>query len=69
MGIFDGSAIKAEPLAVNQTEAARLLRVTDRTLRNWEAKGLLVGQRVNGGVKLYPYEQVKQLVGIGGSKG
>lgn len=54
--------LATERIAVSQTEAARLIGVTDRTIRNWTKAGLLTGKRVRG-VRLYPVEQLKQLVG------
>jgi excisionase family DNA binding protein len=57
-----------EPLAVPQRDAARLLRVDTRTIRRWEAAGLIRGTKV-GGVRLYPFEALKALAGIGGGRG
>jgi hypothetical protein len=56
----------AEPLAVTQIQAARLLGVSDRTIRRWESLGLLKGNSV-GGVRLYAIEKLKEL--IAGSTG
>jgi excisionase family DNA binding protein len=52
------------PIGVNQTEAARLLGVTDRTLRNWERSGRLRAAKV-GRLRLYPVESLRRLVGEG----
>jgi len=46
-----------EPELLTQTEAARLLRVSDRALRNWQKSGKLTAARV-GGKRLYPREKV-----------
>lgn len=51
-------------IALPQAKAAKAVGVTDRTLRNWERDGRIVGKRC-GGVKLYPMEQLKELAGIG----
>lgn len=50
-------------LALPQTKAAKAMGVTDRTLRNWEKAGLIVGTYC-GGVKLYPVSRLKELAGI-----
>lgn len=52
-----------QPHNLTQTAAARWLGVTDRTLRNWEAKGLIKGHSPAGGVKLYSIEDLKRLTG------
>lgn len=63
MSIFDGNGVKqqVQPVAVSQADAARMLRISDRTLRRWEDRGLIEGKRNNNGVKLYPVEKVKAL--------
>lgn len=55
-----------EPVSVNQLEAAKLLGISDRTLRDWERRGLITGRRPNGGAKLYPYDRVKELARANG---
>jgi hypothetical protein len=61
------AAASAEaPIALNQQDAARAIGVTDRTLRNWEARGLIAGRRVAGGVRLYAVEDLRRLAGGGG---
>lgn len=50
-------------IAMNQTKSAAAVGVTDRTIRNWEKRGLISGRRVGGGVKLYPIEDLRKLVG------
>jgi hypothetical protein len=55
--------LKPAPLAVPQVEAARLLGVTDRTIRNWDRAGVLVGRKVRG-VKLYPVAELKKVAGV-----
>lgn len=52
-----------EPIAVTQTRAAKLLGITERTLRNWERCGLIAGKRVQG-TKLYSYADLKKLAGV-----
>ena len=51
-----------KPLAVTQSEAARLFGVAPQTIRRWELRGLIKGERFSGGPRFYPYEQLKQLV-------
>lgn len=64
MSIFDGSSVRhMEPVAVSQADAARMLRISDRTLRRWEDRGLIEGRRNNNGVKLYPVKRVRELAG------
>lgn len=58
----------AGPLAVTQIQAAKSLGVTDRTIRNWEKQGRLIGRRV-GGVKLYPWTRLCELAGVEVSNG
>jgi DNA-binding transcriptional MerR regulator len=53
-----------EPLTVSQADAARLVSVTDRTIREWERKKLIKGERVNGGKKMYPLAKLKKLAGV-----
>jgi hypothetical protein len=48
-------------LAYNQRDAAALLSVSDRTLRRWEASGLVRSVTVDG-VKLYPRAELERLV-------
>lgn len=48
---------------IKQVEAAQRYGVTDRTIRNWEKRGRIVGKKI-GGVKLYPVEKLEQLVGL-----
>ncbi len=50
-----------DPLAVTQVEAAKLLKVSDRTLRNWERQGIIRSVRI-GGVRRYSYRALKLLV-------
>lgn len=52
---------KADPIALNQTQAARSLGVSDRTLRNWDKDGIVTGRKVGGGVKLYLVEDLRRL--------
>lgn len=52
-----------DPIAVTQDKAAKLLSVSDRTIRNWEKRGLVSGVRVGGGKKLYDFASLKALVG------
>jgi len=51
-------------ISLPQHRAARSIGVTDRTLRNWDRRGLIRGKRC-GGVKLYPVEDLKKLVTAG----
>lgn len=51
-----------EPLAVTQAEAARLFGVTPQTVRRWELRGLIRGERFSGGPRFYSYAAVKRLV-------
>jgi len=53
---------RTEPISVKQVEAAKLIGVTDQTIRNWERQGKIKGTRV-GGAKLYPFADLKRLVG------
>lgn len=49
---------------IPQQEAARLIGVTDRTLRNWERRRLIVGHRpAGGGKKFYVVEDLLRLIG------
>ncbi len=57
------SVAPLERLSVTQVQAAQILGVTDQTIRNWERRGKLKGLR-RGGVKLYPYQQIKELAGV-----
>lgn len=50
-------------LSMNQVEAARALGISDRTLRRWEKRKLIVGRRVGGGVRLYPIDRLRELAG------
>lgn len=53
-------------ISLSQEKAARAVGVTSRTLRNWEKEGLIAGRRVRpGGVKLYPLDKLRELVGAG----
>jgi excisionase family DNA binding protein len=52
---------QVEPLAVTQVEAARMLRVSDRTIRNWARRGILTPRRI-GGVTRYAREDVVKLL-------
>ena len=52
-------------VALPQVKLARALGVSDRTIRNWDRAGLLVGRRVNGGVKLYAIEDARRLLSAG----
>lgn len=63
VSIFDGSAVRQQerPQFVTQIDVARMLNVSDRTVRNWDAKGKLKGHRPAGGVKLYPIADVVAL--------
>lgn len=51
-----------EPIAVNQTEAARLLGVPVRTLRHWTARGKVNSGKV-GRRRLYPMSELRRLSG------
>lgn len=53
---------QGEPLAVTQIEAARLLKVSEQTLRNWRRKGKLKATRPGNGKVLYSVETLKALV-------
>lgn len=52
-----------ERLTIKQIDAAKAVGVTDRTIRNWEKRGLITGKRQQG-VKLYPYAKLKELAGV-----
>jgi DNA-binding transcriptional MerR regulator len=52
---------KVEPLAVTQVEAARMLRVSPRTIHNWARRGILTPRRI-GGVVRYARRDVVRLV-------
>lgn len=52
-----------EPITLNQTDAAKAIGVTDRTLRNWERAKLITGRRAAKGVRLYAVEDLKKLAG------
>ncbi|MDP2182266.1 MAG: helix-turn-helix domain-containing protein [Actinomycetota bacterium] len=49
---------------VTVREAARILRVTPRTIRNWVAEGKLMGNRVSERVMLIPLSEVDRLAGV-----
>lgn len=51
-----------DAIAVPQVKAARMLGVTDRTIRNWDKAGIIKGTKVDG-VKLYQVAELKKLVG------
>ena len=51
----------SEPLAVSATEAARLLSVSEKTLRTWTAQGKITARRVGGRV-LYSVKQLRLLI-------
>ena len=53
---------KREPLSVNQTEAARLIGVPVRTLRQWTAQGKVNSGKV-GRRRLYPMSELRRLSG------
>jgi DNA-binding transcriptional MerR regulator len=55
-------ATPVEQIALPQTQLAKAIGVSTRTIHRWEKRGLLKGHRV-GGVKLYPVDKVKELVG------
>lgn len=56
-------SMKVEQIAMPQVQVAKAVGVTVRTIQRWEKRGLLpTGHRV-GGVKLYPVDTVKALVG------
>ena len=48
-------------ILANQTQIAKLIGVTTRTLSRWERAGKLTGNRPNNGVKLYPVEDAMRL--------
>lgn len=48
---------------VSVREAARLLRVTPRTVRNWIAAGRIAATRVSDRVTLVPLAEVERLAG------
>lgn len=49
-------------LAYRQIEAARLLGVSDRTLRRWTKEKLIDGKSVAGGVVLYPHREIERML-------
>ena len=49
-------------ISLNQTEAARALGVTDRTLRNWDRRGIIKGRRLGGRLVLYDVEELRRLM-------
>lgn len=52
-----------ERLTVTQAEAARMIGVSDRTIRQWERLGIIKGRQVRpGGAKFYELAAVKKLV-------
>lgn len=53
---------KPQPLAISQAEAARRFGVTPQTIRRWELRGLIRGERFSGGPRFYPFEQLRRLV-------
>ncbi len=53
-----------ERISVNQADAARMVGVTARTIRNWEKDKLIVGTKVKG-VRLYPVVKLRELAGAG----
>ena len=53
-----------ERIAVSQADAARLLGISDWTIREWEKRGLVAGKRVNNGKRLYPLARLKELAGV-----
>jgi DNA-binding transcriptional MerR regulator len=50
-----------EPLAVPQIEAARLLSVSEQTIRNWRRKGKLKGDRRGDGKVMFSLEQLRKV--------
>lgn len=57
------SRAQQERIAMTQTQLARAIGVTTQTIRNWEKRGLIVGTRPSGGVKLYAVEDGRRLAG------
>ena len=53
------------PRFLTPAEAARILRRTTRTLRRWEAEGLLHAVRVAGGQPLIPRSELERLIAEG----
>jgi DNA-binding transcriptional MerR regulator len=54
-------AQQVEPLAVTAVDAARMLRVSVRTIANWSKRGILTPRRI-GGVTRYAREDVVKLL-------
>jgi DNA-binding transcriptional MerR regulator len=52
---------QVEPLAVTAVDAARMLRVSVRTISNWARRGILTPRRI-GGVVRYARRDVVRLV-------
>lgn len=54
----------SERLAVSVKEAAAMLSVSEKTLRNWTKRGKLRCCQIEGRV-LYPLAELRRLVGAG----
>jgi excisionase family DNA binding protein len=52
-----------QQLTATQVGAARMLGVSDRTIRRWESEGRIKAKQV-GGVKLYPVKKLRELAGV-----
>lgn len=49
------------------TEAARLLRITTRTLKRWEDAGRITSRRLPNNYRLFLREDIEALITHGGS--
>jgi excisionase family DNA binding protein len=57
--------ISQQPAYLRATEAAAYLRRDIRTLRNWEARGLIKVHRPCGGYPLIPRSEVERILSEG----
>ena len=53
-------------IALPQHKAAKALGVSDRTIRNWERRGLIQGRRVGGKLRMYDVEALRALATANG---
>lgn len=60
--------VMAGQISMKQTDAAKALGVTDRTLRTWTRDGKFFPVK-RGGVLLYPVEELRRFVKLNGSDG
>lgn len=58
---------QTQRLAYPQIEAAKLLGVSDRTLRRWTTAKLIDGKSVAGGVVLYPHREIERMLRMKGA--